>query len=472
VKREVGFAGPPFSILTHDLEDRVQGKPIESAGRVALVTQGCKVNQYETQVLLEEFLARGWELVPFGEGAELTVINSCTVTEGSDRDLRKLVSRARRGGEGGRILVTGCRAQVDPEGSAELSGVDFVVDNVNKSRIPDLAGRGELAELGETALSMFPDRVEDAPITRLDGRGRAILKIQDGCNLRCSFCIVPTARGDSRSRSAAQALSRAVLLEQHGYRELVLSGIQLGFYRDPDDAARDLSELLETLLAGTDKLRFRLGSLLPRHVTPRLRELFRSERDRLCPHFHISLQSGVDSLLREMKRPYRSGDFRDLLLALDEELDGPCLGTDVIVGFPTETSADHTAGLEFLDSLPLSYGHVFPFSPRAGTEAASMGDPVPRTEKASRGRELRELLATKGAAYRSRQLGRRLEVIVENRAPEGGWTGTSENYQRLRFEAPAARGGERLALRVSGLVEGGLAGELEPETTPPMAAGS
>ncbi len=450
----------------------MSGKSLDTVGRVALVTQGCKVNQYETQVLLEEFLGRGWELVAFGEPADLTVINSCTVTEGSDRDLRKLVSRARRAGGDGRILVTGCRAQVDPEGSAGLAGVDFVVNNVNKGRIPDLAGREQLAELGGTAQTIFPDRVEDAPITRLDGRGRAILKIQDGCNLRCSFCIVPTARGDSRSRVAAEALSRARLLEQHGYRELVLSGIQLGFYRDPEGAARDLAALLEILLTGTTRLRFRLGSLLPRHVTPRLRELFRHERERLCPHFHISLQSGVDSLLRERKRPYRSGDYRDLLLALDEELEGPCLGTDVIVGFPTETAADHDAGLSFLESLPLSYGHVFPFSPRSGTVAGAMGDPVPRAEKNRRGRELRDLLAAKGVDYRHRQLGRRLEVIVENRMPEGGWTGTSENYQRLRFEAPGARGGERLALRVSGFAAGGLTGELHTETAPPAAAGS
>ncbi len=448
------------------------GKPLNSVGRVALVTQGCKVNQYETQVLLEAFLARGWELVGFGEEAELTVINSCTVTEGSDRDLRKLLGRARRASAKGRVLVTGCRAQVDPDGSAQLAGVDFVVDNINKNRIPELAERAEPDGLHGVASSMFPDRVEDAPITRLDGRGRAILKIQDGCNLRCSFCIVPSARGDSRSRSAAQTLSRARLLEGHGYRELVLSGIQLGFYQDPEGAAGDLATLLESLLSGTDQLRFRLGSLLPRHVTPRLRELFRSEGERLCPHFHISLQSGVDTLLRDMKRPYRAGDFRDLLIALNEELDRPGLGTDLIVGFPTETAADHAAGLEFLESLPLSYGHVFPFSPRPGTRAESMGDPVSRGEKARRGKELRDLLAEKGLAYRRRQLGRRLQVIVEKRLRGESWTGTSENYQRLRFDAPAARGGELLDLRVAGLQDEGLIGELEAAAAPRDAAGS
>lgn len=426
-------------------------RSLPSIGRVALVTQGCKVNQYETQVLLEAFLARGWELVSFGESADLTVINSCTVTEGSDRDLRKLVGRARRASEDrqGRVLVTGCRAQVDPEGSAELAGVDFVVDNVNKALIPERASGGSLRSLSGTALAMFPDRVEDAPITRLDGRGRAILKIQDGCNLRCSFCIVPSARGDSRSRPAAETVERARLLEEHGYRELVLSGIQLGFYRDPDDGARDLTALIESLLAGTRRMRFRLGSLLPRHIGPGLRELFRSERERLCPHFHVSLQSGDDPVLRGMKRPYRAEDFRELLFALDEELDGPCLGTDIIVGFPEEDAASFERTLEYLSDLPLSYGHVFPFSSRGGTRAAEMGDPVSREEKGRRGKLLRDLLAAKGESYRRRQLGRVLKAVAENRRDDNGeWTGTSENYQRLRFRADSARGGEIIELRV------------------------
>lgn len=417
-------------------------------GRVALVTQGCKVNQYETQVLLEEFLSRGWEVVPFGEEAELTVINSCTVTAGSDRDLRKLVSRARRAGEGGRILLTGCRAQVDPEGSAALAGVDFVVDNVNKTKIPARAADESLAGLAGTALALFPDRVEDAPITRLDGRGRAILKIQDGCNLRCSFCIVPSARGDSRSRTAAQTVARARLLEEHGYRELVLSGIQLGFYRDPEDRASDLTALLEQLLAGTRRLRFRLGSLLPRHLSAELRALFRAERTRLCPHLHISLQSGDDSVLRAMKRPYRAEDFRELLLGLNAELDGPCLGTDIIVGYSTEDDASFERTRQFLATLPLAYGHVFPFSPRPGTPAAAGPDRVDGSEKARRGRLLRNLLAEKGRSYRHRQLGRVLHAVAEKQREDGLWTGTSENYQRLQFEAPRARAGDLLALRV------------------------
>jgi threonylcarbamoyladenosine tRNA methylthiotransferase MtaB len=412
------------------------------SGRVALVTQGCKVNQYDTQVLLAGFLSRGWELVPFGEPAELTVINSCTVTAGADADLRRLVARARRASASGRVLLTGCRAEVDPAGSAALADVDLVVGNRGKSAL-------FAALAGEAAPAAFPDRVTDEAITRFDGRGRAILKIQDGCNLRCSFCIVPAARGASRSRSAAETIARARLLAEHGYRELVLSGIQLGFYRDPDGEAASLAALLEQLLAAVPGLRFRLGSLLPRHVGPALRALLRAEPRRLCPHLHISLQSGDDGVLRAMKRPYRAAQVRELLLGLAAELPDPCLGTDLIVGHPGEDAAAFERGLEFVAALPLSYGHVFPYSARPGTRAAAMGGGASAAEKAARSLELRSLLAAKGETYRARQQGRHLAVVLET-AAEGLWQGTSENYQRVRVPAPGGAAGELLEVQVTG----------------------
>ena len=394
------------------------------AGRVALVTQGCKVNQYDTQVLLEDFLARGWELVAFGEPADLTVINSCTVTAGADSDLRRLVARARRASGSGRVLVTGCRAEVDPAGSAALPGVDLVVGNRGKAAFG-------AALAGVAAPAAFPDRVTEDPITRFDGRGRAVLKIQDGCNLRCSFCIVPLARGASRSRSAAETVTRARLLAEHGYREIVLSGIQLGFYQDPEGEAADLGVLLERLLASTTGVRYRLGSLLPRHLSPGLRALLRAEPERLCPHLHVSLQSGDDGVLRAMKRPYRTAYARELLIALAAELPDPCLGTDLIVGHPGEDGAAFARSLDFVAGLPLAYGHVFPFSARPGTRAATLGAGAAPAEKAARSRALRTLLAAKGEAYRARQVGRRLAVVVEQPAGPGRWQGTSENYQRV-----------------------------------------
>ncbi|MBN2171868.1 MAG: MiaB/RimO family radical SAM methylthiotransferase [Candidatus Krumholzibacteriota bacterium] len=405
---------------------------------VALVTQGCKVNQYETQVLREGFLARGWTEVPFGREADLTVINSCTVTAGSDRDLRKLVGRARRASPAGRVIVAGCRPEVDPAGCAGLAGVDRIVGNARKLDLPAAATDG-----GWERLAGGGARPAMAPVTGLAGRSRPILKVQDGCDLRCSYCIVPLARGPARSRPAADVLAVARRLESGGYREVVLSGIQLGLYRDPAPPGRGLADLLAYLLAGTRRLRLRLGSLLPRHVTPDLIALFRDEPARLCPHFHVSLQSGDDGVLAAMRRPYRREEYRDLLARLVAELDDPCLGTDVIVGFPGEDAAAFARTRDFLASLPLAYGHVFPFSPRPGTEAARLLDDVPHADKARRGHVLRDLLAAGGRAYRARQAGRTLRVVIERRLADGRWLGTSGNYQRVVLAAPALRGGGR-----------------------------
>jgi len=402
--------------------------------RVALATQGCKVNQYETQVLREGFLARGWTEVTFGREADLTVINSCTVTSGSDRDLRKLVGRARRASPGGRVVVAGCRPEVDPAGCAGLAGVDAVVGNARKLDLPEVASRGDWERL---AGGGPPPAL--AHVTGLAGRSRPILKVQDGCDLHCSYCIVPLARGPARSRPAADVLEGARLLESRGYREVVLSGIQLGLYRDAALPGGGLAALLAELLAGTHRLRLRLGSLLPRHVSPELIALFRAEPERLCPHLHVSLQSGDDGVLAAMRRPYRRAEYRDLLAHLADQLEDPCLGADVIVGFPGEDADAFARTRDFVAGLPLAYGHVFPFSPRAGTEAARLHDDVPHDEKSRRGRVLRELLAAAGRDYRERQAGRTLRVVLERRLDDGRWLGTSGNYQRVILESPAAR---------------------------------
>ncbi|MCP4548805.1 MAG: MiaB/RimO family radical SAM methylthiotransferase [bacterium] len=434
-----------------------QGKEIAAgARRVAFAVQGCKVNQYEIQALEEEFLARGWRVVPIGEAADLVVINSCTVTEGSDRDLRKLVARAGRAGATGRILVTGCKAQVDADTCRDLAGVGYVVDNLHKMEIPALADSLALVSLtsgpaSEIGVDRFPEAVEDLPISRLGGRGRPILKVQDGCPLNCSYCIVPEARGGSRGRRVAEIIAMAHDLEERGFGELVLSGIQLGFYRDPDDRADNLAALLEQLLESTSTIRFRLGSLLPRHVTPELLALFKSEPVRLCDHLHIALQSGDDDILAAMKRPYTRSYFRDLLLRIGNELGDPCLGTDIITGFPGESGEIFERSLTFIAELPLACGHVFPFSPRPGTAAATMRDDTPRAEKMRRGKRVREILAAKQAAYRRRQVGRSLQAIVEKDLGDGRFTGTTGNYQRVVFEAPAAVSGSLLDLEVTGL---------------------
>lgn len=422
----------------------------DAPGTVTIATQGCKVNRYDSQVILEGLLERGWQQLDFGEAADLVIINSCTVTSGSDRDLRKLVRQARRASPEARILVTGCKAEVDASGTEELAGVDFVWGNPLKDRLPEILS----GEQGIDAPRPFDDRVRDRGITRLDGRARPILKIQDGCNLRCSFCIVPSARGDSRSRSAMETLEQARRLEAEGHREVVLSGIQLGFYRDPDGNAQCLEDLLKRLLDETTKLRYRLGSMLPRHIRPKLVDLFAQVPERLCPHFHVSLQSGDDEVLKAMKRPYRAVHFREVMGELWERLDEPCLGTDVIAGFSGEDEAAHENTLALVEELPLAYGHVFPFSLRPGTPAERLGDDVQPAVKKERVAQLRELFARKSGDYLQSQVGRVREVLVEKEVDDGWLRGTSENYQQILLPAHLGTVGDLRSLEINGLKDG------------------
>ncbi len=422
----------------------------EKPGTVAIATQGCKVNRYDSQVILEGLLERGWQQLEFGEAADLVIINSCTVTSGSDRDLRKLVRQARRASPDARIMVTGCKAEVDPEGTLDLDEVDEILGNTLKDRLP------EFIELGSEDMEIPSqiDRVEDRGITELDGRARPILKIQDGCNLRCSFCIVPSARGDSRSRSAQETVAQARILAATGHRELVLSGIQLGFYRDPDGQASKLEDLLKLLLDETEGIRFRLGSMLPRHMRPALLDLFVQAQDRLCPHFHISLQSGDDDILKAMKRPYRSGHFRELMQELWTRLEKPCLGTDIIAGFSGEDETAFRNTMTLISELPMAYGHVFPFSLRPGTPAEKLGDNIRPEIKKARVAELRALFDEKQSAYRRQQVGRRLQVLVETRQSNEWLRGTSENYQQVLVPENLGAIGDLIPLEISGLEDG------------------
>lgn len=422
----------------------------DKPGTVAIATQGCKVNRYDSQVILEGLLERGWHQLKFGEAADLVIINSCTVTSGSDRDLRKLVRQARRGSPDAHIMVTGCKAEVDPEGTLDLAEVDEILGNPLKDRLP------EMIESDSEPIEIHPldNRVEDRGITRLDGRARPILKIQDGCNLRCSFCIVPSARGDSRSRSANETVKQAKILEQAGHHELVLSGIQLGFYRDPEGQASKLEDLLKLLLDETQVVRYRLGSMLPRHMRPALIDLFVEAKDRLCPHFHISLQSGDDGILKAMKRPYRSGHFKELVQELWTRLDKPCLGTDVIAGFSGEDETAYANTMALIEELPLAYGHVFPFSLRPGTPAEALGDDIQPELKKARVAELRALFEVKQQVYRREQLGRRLSVLVETHHSKDWLRGTTENYQQVLLPEKLGAIGDLIPLEISGLEDG------------------
>jgi threonylcarbamoyladenosine tRNA methylthiotransferase MtaB len=401
--------------------------------RVAVTTLGCKVNQYDSATIESRLREVGCEVVTFAPGADVYIVNSCTVTDRADAESRQLVRRARRFNASARVIMTGCFAQVSPQRAA-IPEVDHVV---GLNRLPDLirAVRGELAAAAERVLVddlRTARRVRTLGAQSFTGQTRAFLKIQEGCDLFCSFCIVPMARGRSRSVSPRQVLAQLEMLAQRGFQEVVLTGVHLGGYGRDLAPAIDLCDLLEMLVAQPPVPRLRLSSIDPPEVTPRLLRLM-ARSPALCPHLHIPLQAGHDDVLRRMRRKYDVNSVRALGREIRATLPDAAFGTDLIAGFPGETDAQFEATLDLLGELPLTYFHVFPYSRRSGTTAAKLADQVEPACIKGRAERLRTLGARKRAAFASRFVGATMQVLVEAtpvRTP-GRVQGYSRNYQRV-----------------------------------------
>lgn len=396
-----------------------------------LVTLGCKVNQYETQFFKELLEANGYREALEGEPASLCLVNTCTVTHEADAQGRQLIRRLARQNPGAAVLVTGCLATRDPRGVAALAGVTQV--------IPDKA---RLAE------ELRPYGVEHVPhgITRFDGHQRAFVKVQDGCLLNCTFCIIPTVRPIVRSRLPDEILDEVRVLVDQGYPEIVLTGIHLGHYGidlsrgRPRAEWRRLWHLMEQLANLPGDFRLRLSSLEAAEVRDDLVRVL-AGHPRICPHLHLCLQSGSDRILRAMKRRYTASSFLERCRRLREALDEPAFTTDVIVGFPGETEEDFAETLRVVNKVGFCKVHVFPYSPRQGTVAATLPDRVAPPQIAERRRRLEDLERELRTAHIRRLQGRRLDVLVEGSDPErpGYVRGTSCRAIAVSFEgyAPA-----------------------------------
>jgi threonylcarbamoyladenosine tRNA methylthiotransferase MtaB len=395
--------------------------------RVAIVTLGCKVNQYESQALAEALEKRGHEVVPFTEGSDAVIVNSCTVTHRSDRDTRALARRARRINPAARIVVTGCYAQTEPATLAGL-GVDAVVGTGEKHSIPDLLDNratgvlvGDVADLRALA---------PAPVSRFAGKARAFLKVQDGCDAFCAYCVVPYARGPSRSLPLDEVRRGLARLRQTGHGEVVLTGVHLGLWGqdlDPPLPFLDLCRAAEA--AGIPRVR--LSSLEPGELGGELVALLRAS-DVLCPHLHVPLQSGSDRILAAMGRPYRASEFRDRVAEALDTIPGLCLGLDVIAGFPGEDDAAFRETRELLERMPFAYLHVFPFSPRPGTRAYDLPHRVPQAEIKIRAAALRDLSTAKRMAFYGAHVNSVMPALPEGK-PEVGWLALrTRNYIPVR----------------------------------------
>lgn len=409
------------------------------APRVAIATLGCKVNQYDSATLETRLRAGGWEVVPFGAGADAYVINSCSVTDRADAESRRTARRARRLAPSARVVMTGCFAQTNPEAAA-IPEVDAVVGmNRTEDLLAALAG-----EIGGGAVRVDNLRkasaVDVLGAETFGGQTRAFLKVQEGCDLFCTFCIVPFARGRSRSVPPRRVLAELERLARLGYREVVITGVHLGGYGEDLDPRLDLADLVEMLAENPPVPRIRLSSIDPPEITARLLRLVR-QSDALCPHFHVPVQAGDDATLSRMRRRYSAGLASEVLSAIREEIPEAGVGTDVIAGFPGETDDEFERTIDFVGRMPFTYLHVFPYSPRRGTTAAKRSDRLPSAIVAERARRLRSIDARLRAAFTASMIGKRASVLVEGEADEAAdSSGYTPNYLRVRV--PGARANE------------------------------
>lgn len=390
----------------------------------AFTTLGCKVNQYETQRILESFEGAGYQVVPFDGPADVYVVNSCSVTADAERKSRYTIRRATRFNPLAKVVVTGCAAQMALNQGDHMDGVSLVVPNPEK-----LDAWSHFAKA-------FPELVPPSPaeqsLAHLSGRTRATIKIQDGCSVHCSYCSIPSTRPGMRSRPAAEVLAEVDALAERGYQEVVLTGILIGAYGPESGSGGPTFEQLVRQISERIP-RVRISSIELNQVTDELLALV--SEGKVVPHLHIPLQSGDEGVLQDMNRPYLRADY----LARVKELRGISLTTDVIVGFPTETDSRFARTRELFEEVEFLKAHVFTFSPRPGTPAERWGDPISPEVKADRRRVLLEATARSGAAVRDRHLGRTVRVLVEGKERRDGLLeGTSDHYLTVRFAGSRA----------------------------------
>ena len=450
---------------------------------------GCRANQADGAALRGQILDEGWEEAASTESCQVALLNSCTVTATADAELRQVIRRIHRRNPSCKILITGCYAQRAPEELAQFEGVQWVVGDSHKHKIRGLLGaqvgsqneaeprtpatpqsfvsldhlRGfshqadyqrDYLPLETTRAKVLVGDIFEQQELVADpvygkGRTRPTLKIQDGCNARCAYCIIPYVRGRSRSLAPEKVLDQVRRLQDAGYQEIVLSGINLGSYgKDLPTPARFL-ELLHQILSQTTLARLRISSIEPMDVSGELIDLIATERC-LAKHFHIPLQSGCDGTLRRMNRRYWASQYAERITAAREKVPEAAIGADVMVGFPGETTDDHHASACFIESLPFTYLHVFPYSAREGTPAARSSHPVNGRVARERSREIRSIITTKQEAFLEANLGRILSVLSLEETNEQGRLALSSNYLKVILPGDPCGANRLLDVRVVG----------------------
>jgi len=402
--------------------------------RFAIATLGCKVNHYDSAIIQNRFDALGLERREFDEVADVYVINTCTVTDRADAESLKLARRARRLNPDARVLMTGCLAQANPERLAAAPQVDRVI---GLARLDDLE-RAALGEDGERVmvsnLRKQKAEIELAPAS-LAGQTRAFLKLQEGCNQFCTFCVIPFSRGLSRSVEPRRVMDALDELHQRGFKEVILTGVHLGSYGEDLSPLATLEDLIEMIAERCPIGRVRLSSIDPEELSERILKIV-AQSDKFCPHFHLPLQSGDDQILGAMRRRYQTLFFERLVNRVLTQIPNAAIGTDLIVGFPGETRPHFERYFKFVERLPLAYFHVFPYAVRTGTTAAKLGGRVSPAEITRRAQVMRQLGEHKRVGFVQRFRDTRLKVLLEEPASANSLKGYSRNYIRVSVEAP------------------------------------
>lgn len=447
-------------------------RPRGGIRRVSFHTLGCKLNQAETASITREFRLRGYQVVPFRQEADLTFINSCTVTNEADAKSRQAVRQAVKASPQGRIIAAGCYAQVAPGKLAALEGVDVVLGTGHKQHVwalLDLLEEGKLSEplirVGDQEdlqtwdeapfmSESVPDTMGGLPAPA--GRTRAFLKVQEGCSYQCSYCIIPLARGPGRSRPLEQCLAEARRMVAEGYPEIVVTGVNIGTWQGRGLQFHDLLAALSDL-AGLRRLR--VSSIEPNLVSTDLLRLM-AERENIAPHLHVPLQHAADRVLKAMRRRYLFRDYQRVMERIIAAVPDAAIGTDVIVGFPGETEDEFRQLAQALATLPLTYHHIFRYSERDGTLATAMAEPVDPGERKRRGRVLREISRKRRREVAQRFSGQTRLVHFERCVGAGSWEGLTDNYLRVRVPLPAPPGDPFQPVLLTRLEGCGLRGRL------------
>lgn len=428
--------------------------------QVAFTTLGCKVNQFETEVIEGLFKQRGYEVVPFSAKADIYVINTCSVTHLGEKKSRQLIRRATRLNPEAAIVVTGCYAQIAPDKVEAIPGVDVIVGTQDRQRIVELVEEATAKQQQVKAVAdiMSAEQFEDIPLFHIPGRTRAFLKIQEGCTNFCTYCIIPFARGPLRSRPLSSVVGEAEKMIAAGFREIVLTGIHLGAYGRDQGTSLELTDAIRAILDVQDLMRLRLGSLESIEISEQLISLMRTDK-RLCPHLHLPLQSGHDTILSKMNRHYTTAEFEQLIANIRRQVDDIAISTDIIVGFPGETKEMFEESLKFIERMQFARIHVFPYSKREGTPAAGFPGQVSEQDKKERAHQL-QVIADKAAKdFNHRFIGKVIDVLFEGEE-DGVLEGLSGNYIRVYAPGDKSLQGKLCRVYVEKAYKDGIWGQI------------